>query len=118
MRTIVTVVAAIATTFAIAATSEGKSEPTVASLSRTVQRQAREIKHLQGRFEPGGDLYEVIVRLRDKIDEHTAALRTPDVVKVVATQPVPEDGAATADALCPTGDQVLSGGYIHGAANG
>src|SRR5262249_50545915 len=54
----------------------------------------------------------------DKVNQHTNALRTPNVVKVVATKPIAANEGATVDALCPAGDQVISGGYIHGAING
>src|SRR5262249_17175975 len=54
----------------------------------------------------------------EKVNQHTEALRTPNVVKVVATKPIASSEGAIVDALCPDGDQVISGGFDHGAING
>src|SRR5262249_7554757 len=83
----------------------------VAALTRTT-------KDLEHQFDEGGDTFEFAKKVIDKVNQHTNALRTPNAVKVVATKPIAANEGATVDALCPAGDQVISGGYIHGAING
>jgi hypothetical protein len=90
----------------------------VVRLQQKVAALTKTTKTLEHEFEEGGDTFRVVKQTIDKVNQHTIALRTPNVVKVVATKPIPANEGATVDALCPTGDQVISGGYIHGAING
>jgi len=121
-RTLTASVAALAATLAAAIAVATASTPSdhaaIRELQHTVREQAKTIEHLDEITRPGGPLRFRIRTLEDAVKADDEALSTPSVVKVVAKKTIPSNGAATADALCPDGDQVLSGGFIQGALNG
>lgn len=120
-RTLTGAVAALAVSMTAGlnlATGATNDHAAVVRLQQKVAALSKATKNLEHEFEDGGDAFRVAKESVDKINEHTVALRTPNVVKVVATKPIAASEGATVDALCPAGDQVISGGYIHGAING
>jgi hypothetical protein len=110
--------ATLATGIAVATATPAGDHAAISKIEKLVEAQQKRISHIDRETRPGGPLSDEIYRLKRRADSHDDALDTPNVVKVVATKTIPADGAATADALCPEGHQVLSGGYIQGALNG
>ena len=121
--TMVAVIATMVAGLGIAAGSSGAGAPTtITSLEQQVQTLSRQVKdvsqEVHHEFHESGQLAKVLQSIIERVDQHTRALREPNVVKAVATKTLPQDGAVTVDALCPADHQVISGGYLQGAENG
>jgi hypothetical protein len=114
-------VAAVAATLAglgVASAAPTSDRAAILKLKNEVRQQSERLSKLEDVIEPGGPIRLRIGKLEREATGVQQALNTPTVIKVVAKQTIPANGAATVHALCPEGDQVLSGGFIHGALNG